>query len=124
MIDHINLPVGNVRRSAAFYLSVLAPLGYVLIRDFGDDAAGLGIRDYAILGLERVTGVICPLHVAFPARDHATVRSCHKAALEAGARDNGAPGPRPQYHQHYFAGFFLDPDGHNVEIVCHDQSDA
>ena len=124
MIDHINLPVGDVRRSTAFYLSVLAPLGYVLIRDFGDAAAGLGIRDYAVLGLERVTGVIRPLHVAFPAPDRATVRLCYQAALSVGARGNGAPGPRPQYHEHYFAGFFLDPDDHNVEIVCHDPGDV
>jgi catechol 2,3-dioxygenase-like lactoylglutathione lyase family enzyme len=119
MIDHINLPVANVRRSVAFYLSALAPLGYVVIRDFGAEAAGLGIRDYAILGLEHVTEAVRPLHVAFPAPDHAAVRSCYQAALEAGARDNGAPGPRPHYHPHYFAGFFLDPDGHNIEIVCH-----
>src|SRR5215471_13280037 len=119
MIDHINLPVANGRRSVAFYLSALAPLGYVVIRDFGAEAAGLGIRDYAILGLEHVTEAVRPLHVAFPAPDHAAVRSCYQAALEAGARDNGAPGPRPHYHPHYFAGFFLDPDGHNIEIVCH-----
>lgn len=123
MIDHINLPVSDVRRSTKFYLAVLARLGYSLVRDFGDDAAGLGIRDYAVLGLEHVTAPIRPLHVAFAAADHATVRSCYQAALDVGASDNGAPGPRRHYHEHYFAGFFLDPDGHNVEIVCHKPSD-
>ena len=119
MIDHLNLPVSDVRRSVRFYLSVLAPLGYGLVRDFGDDAAGLGIRDYAILGLERDTAPIRPLHVAFTVPDHESVRAGYRAAVAAGAQDNGPPGPRPHYHEHYFAGFFLDPDGHNIELVCH-----
>jgi catechol 2,3-dioxygenase-like lactoylglutathione lyase family enzyme len=119
MIDHLNLPVRDVRRSTAFYLSVLAPLGYALVRDFGDDAAGLGTLDHALLGLERVTGPIRPLHVAFTAPDRATVDACYRAAIAAGAQDNGPPGPRPHYHAHYFAGFFVDPDGHNIEVVCH-----
>jgi catechol 2,3-dioxygenase-like lactoylglutathione lyase family enzyme len=120
MIDHLNLPVHDVRRSTAFYLAILSPLGYKLIRDFGDAAAGLGTRNHALLGLEHVPGRIHPLHVAFSAPDRATVRACHQAALAVGAQDNGAPGPRPHYHEHYFAGFFLDPDGHNVEVVCHE----
>lgn len=124
MIDHVNLPVRDVRRSTTFYLSTLSALGYRLVRDFGDDAAGLGTRNYALLGLERVVGDIRPLHVAFSAPDRATVCACHRAAVAAGARDNGAPGPRPHYHEHYFAGFFLDPDGHNVEVVCHEPCDA
>ena len=124
MIDHLNLPVRNVRRSTSFYLTVLSPLGYSLVRDFGDDAAGLGTRNYALLGLERVAERIRPLHIAFSAPDHASVNACYLAALAAGARDNGAPGPRPHYHEHYFAGFFFDPDGHNVEVVCHEPSDA
>lgn len=124
MIDHLHLPVRNVRRSATFYRLALAPLEYRVVRDFGDDAAGLGTRNYALLGLVHVEGDICPLHFAFSAPDHTTVRACHKAALAAGARDNGTPGPRPHYHKHYFAGFFLDPDGHNVEVVCHQPNDA
>lgn len=124
MIDHLNLPVRNVRRSTAFYRLALSPLGYRVIRDFGDDAAGLGTRNYALLGLVHVEGDIRPLHFAFSASDRATVRACHQAALVAGARDNGAPGSRPHYHEHYFAGFFLDPDGHNVKVVCHQPSDA
>ena len=124
MIDHLNLPVRDVERSTRFYLSVLSPLGYSLVRDFGDEAAGLGIRDYALLGLERVTEPGRPLHVAFSAPDRASVNACYLAAVAAGAQDNGPPGLRPHYHAHYFAGFFFDPDGHNIEVVCHEPSDV
>jgi catechol 2,3-dioxygenase-like lactoylglutathione lyase family enzyme len=124
MLDHLHLPVRDVRHSTTFYRLALAPLGYRVVRDFGDAAAGLGTRNYALLGLVHVEGDIRPLHFAFSAPDRAAVCACHQAALAAGARDHGAPGPRPHYHKHYFAGFFFDPDGHNVEVVCHQPSDA
>jgi catechol 2,3-dioxygenase-like lactoylglutathione lyase family enzyme len=124
MIDHLHLPVRNVRRSTTFYHLALAPLEYRVVRDFGDAAAGLGTQNYALLGLVYVEGNIRPLHFAFSALDRATVCACHQAALAAGARTNGAPGLRPHYHEHYFAGFFLDPDGHNIEVVCHQPSDV
>lgn len=124
MLDHIHLPVRDVRRSTTFYRLVLAPLGYGVVRDFGDDAAGLGTQNHALLGLVHIKGDIRPLHFAFSAPDRATVCACYQAALEAGARDNGAPGLRPHYHEYYFAGFFFDPDGHNVEVLCHQPSDV
>ncbi|MGH6918067.1 MAG: VOC family protein, partial [Geminicoccaceae bacterium] len=60
------------------------------------------------------------LHIAFRARDRATVRAFHAAAIKAGARDNGSPGLRPEYHPSYYGAFVIDPDGHNLEAVCHD----
>ena len=61
------------------------------------------------------------LHVAFGARDRATVRAFYEAARAAGATDNGPPGLRPEYHPNYYGAFVLDPDGHNIEAVCHEQ---
>ena len=61
-----------------------------------------------------------PIHIAFLARDRDAVAAFHAAALDAGGRDNGGPGPRPKYHEHYYGAFVLDPDGNNVEAVCHD----
>ena len=59
------------------------------------------------------------VHFAFMTKDRAAVRAFHQAALAAGAKDNGAPGLRPEYHEHYYGAFVLDPDGHNIEAVCH-----
>jgi catechol 2,3-dioxygenase-like lactoylglutathione lyase family enzyme len=60
-----------------------------------------------------------PIHIAFRADSHAQVDAFYKAAIAAGGRDNGAPGPRPHYHANYYGAFVLDPDGHNIEAVCH-----
>jgi len=103
MIDHVSLRVGNVARSKRFYSAALAPLGYALDADYGDDAAGAG----------------GPAHVCFVAASRAQVDAFHKAALAAGGRDNGAPGIRAQYHPNYYGAFVLDPDGNNVEAVIH-----
>jgi catechol 2,3-dioxygenase-like lactoylglutathione lyase family enzyme len=118
-LDHLNLYVEDVARSRDFYLRVLAPFGYRLVRDFGADAAGLGTLNYAILGLVRAQPGFPGAHLAFSVTTHGEVERFHAAALAAGARDNGAPGLRAHYHPDYYAAFVIDPDGHNLEVVCH-----
>ena len=125
MLDHIGFPVTDFARSKAFYIRVLEPLGYRLIKDVDlSDEAGPG--GYAGFGASRpqfwigtgkpVTG---RLHVAFMANSRALVRGFHDAAIAAGAKDNGPPGLRPHYHENYYGAFVLDPDGHNIEAVSH-----
>lgn len=126
MIDHVGFPVSDYSRSRAFYVAALAPLGYGVIMEFGPGetesghaAAGFGRDgkpDFWIGGEGGLHGV---LHVALAAPDRATVDAFHRAALAAGGIDNGGPGLRPHYHPSYYAAFVLDPDGHNIEVVCH-----
>jgi catechol 2,3-dioxygenase-like lactoylglutathione lyase family enzyme len=124
MIDHIGFPVSDYATSKAFYEKALAPLGYTLVmevrvNEMGAPAAGFGIGGKPDFWIGGEGGVGNPLHVAILAKDRATVDAFHKAALAAGGRDNGAPGLRPQYHANYYAAFVLDPDGNNIEAVCH-----
>lgn len=119
MLDHLGLRAADLSASKAFYLAALAPLGYTAVMDFGEHV-GLGAGgkpDFWLSGGGSAGGA--PLHIAFAAADRAAVDAFYAAALAAGGRDNGAPGPRPQYHAHYYGAFVLDPDGHNVEAVCH-----
>jgi catechol 2,3-dioxygenase-like lactoylglutathione lyase family enzyme len=124
MIDHIGFPVSDYARSKSFYEKALAPLGYTLIMEIAETESGSpacgfgkdGKPDFWIGGEGALTGI---LHVALAADDRATVDAFHRAALAAGGRDNGAPGLRPHYHPNYYGAFVLDPDGHNVEAVCH-----
>ena len=124
MINHVGFPVADYARSKAFYTQALAPLGYTLIMEVqqtenDSPAAGYGMNgkpDFWIGGEGGLTGV---LHVALAADDRATVDAFYRAALAAGGTDNGAPGLRPHYHPNYYGAFVLDPDGHNVEAVCH-----
>lgn len=124
MLDHIGVPVSDYAKAKAFYEKALAPLGIGLIMEVtpeqtgGDWAAGFGSqgKPYFWIG---PSPEIARTHFAFVAPDRATVDAFHKGALVAGARDNGAPGLRPHYHEHYYGAFVLDPDGHNVEAVCH-----
>lgn len=126
MIDHIGFPVSDFSRSRAFYAAALAPLGYGVIMEFGPGETHTGLPgagfgrdgkpDFWIGGEGAITG---RLHVAFAAPDRATVDAFHAAALAAGGTDNGAPGLRPHYHPSYYGAFVLDPDGHNIEAVCH-----
>ncbi|HEY6258454.1 MAG TPA: VOC family protein [Xanthobacteraceae bacterium] len=124
MIDHIGFPVSDYERSKAFYVKALAPLGYVLVMEVGqvensDRAAGFGRNgkpDFWIGGEGGLNGV---LHVAITADDRAMVDAFHRAATAAGGADNGQPGLRPHYHPNYYGAFVRDPDGHNIEAVCH-----
>ena len=126
MLDHVGIPVSDFARSRAFYDAVFAPLGYALVMQVGPEltgdgssAAGFG-RDGKPdfwIGDDGKPGA--HTHVAFAAASRAQVDAFHQAALAAGARDNGAPGLRPHYHANYYGAFVLDPDGHNIEAVCH-----
>jgi catechol 2,3-dioxygenase-like lactoylglutathione lyase family enzyme len=85
-------------------------------QETGKPAAGFGKPDFWIGGEGKLDK---PLHIAIVAEDRATVDAFYRAALAAGGRDNGSPGVRPQYHPNYYGAFVLDPDGHNIEAVCH-----
>ncbi len=125
MIDHVGFPVSDYARSKAFYLAALKPLGYGLIMELGPEATGHGTHGgFGADGKPSFwIGSGGPLggrlHVAFAAKHRAAVDAFHRAALADGGRDNGAPGLRPHYHPDYYGAFVLDPDGHNVEAVCH-----
>jgi catechol 2,3-dioxygenase-like lactoylglutathione lyase family enzyme len=119
MIDHIGISVRDLDRSIAFYTKALAPLGYELVMKW-ESFAGFGVAgkpDFWIDGREAPKQIN---HIAFRASGRALVRAFHDAALAAGGKDNGAPGVRPHYHEHYYGAFVLDPDGHNIEAVCHE----
>ena len=117
MFDHIGISVSDLDRSLRFYRAALAPLGYGVTYQEGP-VAGLGKQDGPQLWLHggKAGG---PVHVALAGATRAEVQRFHAAALEAGGRDNGAPGLRPDYHATYYAAFALDPDGNNIEAVCH-----
>ena len=126
MIDHIGFPVSDYARAKAFYTKALAPLGYGLVMEVdaqqnpsGAPAAGFGIGGKPDFWIGGEGGLQKPLHVALVSQDRAGVDAFHKAALAAGGKDNGAPGLRPHYHANYYGAFVLDPDGHNIEAVCH-----
>lgn len=120
MIDHTGIRVSDLDKSVAFYTKALAPLGYTLIMKFGNNA-GFGVAGKPDFWLDANHGAPKDLiHIAFRASGRALVRDFHAAALAAGATDNGAPGLRPHYHEHYYGGFVHDPDGHNIEACCHE----
>jgi catechol 2,3-dioxygenase-like lactoylglutathione lyase family enzyme len=118
-LDHINIYVSDVNRSRAFYIATLGPFGYELNRDYGEYAVGLGRVNYAELALVRTTEAVQPIHLAYRVEDRAEVHRFYELAIRAGAKDNGLPGLRPDYHANYYAAFVRDPDGHNLEVVCH-----
>ena len=117
-LDHIGLPVTSLDKSKAFYTAALAPLGMSLLGESDNHAAfGIGHMPYLSIRLaERVAG---STHVAFLADSRAQVDAFHLAGINAGGTDAGAPGLRPDYHEHYYAAFVRDPDGHNIELVKH-----
>jgi catechol 2,3-dioxygenase-like lactoylglutathione lyase family enzyme len=125
MIDHIGVAVADMARAKAFYAHALKPLGVGLLMEVsaeetGDQAhAGFGADDKAFFWIGTGAKPKGGTHVAFTARTRAEVDAFYRAAMAAGGRDNGAPGPRPHYHAHYYGAFVLDPDGNNVEAVCH-----
>ena len=126
MIDHIGFPVSDYAKSKIFYTQALAPLGYTLVMEVGAEltesrapAAGFGAGGKPDFWIGGEGGLEKPVHVAIVAKDRASVDAFHRAALTAGGKDNGAPGLRPHYHANYYGAFVLDPDGHNIEAVCH-----
>jgi catechol 2,3-dioxygenase-like lactoylglutathione lyase family enzyme len=125
MIDHTGIVASDFARSKAFYTKALAPIGYQLIMEFpaavtkSTDVAGFGAPPEPDFWISAGTPNKPPVHVAFRVDKRAKVDAFYKAALAAGGRDNGPPGPRPHYHANYYGAFVLDPDGHNIEAVCH-----
>ena len=126
MIDHLSVVVGDYEKSKAFYLQALAPTGHSrLIELPGADrghtrSAGFCHADGSDFWISQGVPVKPPIHVAFRVASRTAVDAFHRAAIAAGGRDNGAPGLRPQYHANYYGAFVLDPDGHNIEAVCHE----
>jgi catechol 2,3-dioxygenase-like lactoylglutathione lyase family enzyme len=125
MIDHMGFSVSDYERAKAFYAKALAPLGYSLIMEVPAErtghsaAAGFGAGGKPDFWFGAEGAMNKPMHVAILAKDRAMVDAFYKAAMAAGGRDNGPPGIRPHYHANYYGAFVLDPDGHNIEAVCH-----
>ena len=125
MLDHVGMPVSDYARSKAFYLQAFKPLGYDLVMEVsspetgGDSHAGFGPKGRPHFWIGSGRPIDGRVHFAFMAKDRAAVDAFYKAALAAGGRDNGKPGLRPHYHASYYGAFVLDPDGHNIEAVCH-----
>ena len=116
MLDHVGLRTQKIKEMIAFYEKVLEPLGFSKLRDFGV-AAGFGRGHEVPLWIGEGQGV-SSVHLAIAGESREAVDAFYKAALEAGARDNGPPGIRAQYHPTYYGAFVLDPDGNNLEAVC------
>jgi catechol 2,3-dioxygenase-like lactoylglutathione lyase family enzyme len=121
MLDHISLRVQDHSRAVAFYRAALAPLGYQVMMEF-PGATGLG-AEMPDLWLMATDQPLNPTHLAFSAT-RAAVDAFHEAALAAGGSDNGTPGLRLDYHPHYYAAYVHDPEGNNIEVVCHEDPDA
>jgi catechol 2,3-dioxygenase-like lactoylglutathione lyase family enzyme len=119
MIDHVVLGVHHLDEGRYFYEHALAPLGLKIVDD-RSELVGFGTeggRAFFWLAVREPTHRV---HVAFTAANRATVEAFHAAALRAGGVDNGKPGLRPQYHEHYYGAYAFDADGNNIEAVCHE----
>jgi catechol 2,3-dioxygenase-like lactoylglutathione lyase family enzyme len=125
MIDHTGLTMSNPEKSRHFYDNALAPLGYQMMMEIpkehtgGAVVLGYGVPPKADFWVNEGTPNQPKIHIAFRAENRKQVDEFYRAALAAGGKDNGAPGPRPHYHKDYYGAFVLDPDGHNIEAVCH-----
>lgn len=128
MIDHLSTYATNFESTRTFYLAVLAELGYSVQAEFvldddstfpGRRACAFGSDGRPVFWIAEVLEAYTPRHVAFTAQDRERVAAFHAAGLLAGGQDFGAPGPRPIYHENYYGAFLTDPDGNNVEAVCH-----
>ncbi|MDB6060661.1 MAG: hypothetical protein JWM78_764 [Verrucomicrobiaceae bacterium] len=125
MIDHTGVVVSDFDKSKQFYRAALRPLGFELVVEFpaavtkSTDVGGFGEPGKPEFWINRGTPNKPSIHIAFRANDRATVDAFYKAAIAAGGADNGAPGIRAHYHPNYYGAFVHDPDGHNIEVVCH-----
>jgi catechol 2,3-dioxygenase-like lactoylglutathione lyase family enzyme len=120
MIDHVGLDVRELETAKDFYIQALEPLGYRVFMEWQEHVGFAGPGDFPDFWISKRGEPSAGTHVCFRAADRATVDAFHAAATAAGGRDNGAPGVRPHYHEHYYGAYVLDPDGNNVEAVCHD----
>ncbi len=122
MFDHVKFGVSDYAASKAFFLAALEPLGVVVVSE-GSPAYGVELcppNGKSSLCLCQTEEKPAHLHLAFVAGNRQQVDAFHRAALQAGGKDNGAPGLRPHYHANYYAAFVIGPDGHNIEVVCHE----
>ena len=122
MFDHVKFGVSDFAASKAFFLKALEPLGVVVVAE-GPPTYGVELcpkGGTASLVLHQTEEKPAHLHLAFTAENRQQVEAFYRAALEAGGKDNGAPGLRPHYHANYYAAFVIGPDGHNIEVVCHE----
>ena len=126
MIDHIGIDVSDFEKSKVFYSAALQGIDYTLLQQFPAsvtgkfDVAGFGEDNKPDFWISGGGPTRPPTHVAFRVTSRTLVDAFHRAALAAGGTDNGGPGLRPRYHPNYYGAFVLDPDGHNIEAVCHD----
>src|SRR3546814_740310 len=119
MFDHVVFGVSDYAASKAFFLKALEPLGVAVVLE-GPLGVELSRDGKSSLCLFQTEEKPAHLHLAFTAESRQQVEAFYRAALEAGGTDNGAPGLRPRYHAHYYAAFVIGPDGHNIEVVCHE----
>jgi catechol 2,3-dioxygenase-like lactoylglutathione lyase family enzyme len=119
MLDHVTIGVSDVERSKKFYDRALRPMGITRLYAEGERFAGYGISPKAFFWIGWRDIPQTGAHVGFVAQDRATVDRFYDEAIAAGGKDNGQPGIRPNYHPNYYGAFVLDPDGHNIEAVCH-----
>lgn len=125
MLDHVGLPVSDYQRSKSFYAACLKPLGFELMFEVasketkGASQAGFGSGSKTQFWIGQGEPVKGRVHFAFSAADRGAVDAFYAAAIKAGGKDNGAPGLRLHYHENYYSAFVFDPDGHNIEAVCH-----
>jgi catechol 2,3-dioxygenase-like lactoylglutathione lyase family enzyme len=125
MLDHVGFAVADIERSKRFYAATLAPLSITLLMEVtaqqtGKEAhAGFGTNGKPFFWVGTGARQSGPVHVAFTATSRAQVDAFYEAAIAAGGKDNGPPGVRAHYHPSYYGAFVLDPDGNNIEAVCH-----
>ncbi len=122
MFDHVVFSVSNYEEAKTFFLKALAPLGVEVVSEGPLGAELCSPGSPSSLCIRRAEGKAGHLHLAFTAESRQQVHDFHRAALEAGGKDNGAPGLRPQYSGRYYAAFVIGPDGHNIEAVYHEPS--
>jgi catechol 2,3-dioxygenase-like lactoylglutathione lyase family enzyme len=118
IFDHIGIGVSNLQESKAFFCKSLASLGIGVVMEVSS-AVGLGKNNKPSFWLGAQEDKLSPLHIAFIAENREQVNEFYRAAIAAGGTDNGPPGIREHYHPNYYAAFVISPDGHNVEVVCH-----
>ena len=129
MIDHTGVTVSDFAASKAFYAAALGPIGYAKLLEFGPETtgstsvAGFGEPPKPDFWIAQGAPNRPAIHVAFRVSSRAQVRAFHAAALAAGGICNGPPGIRAHYHPNYYGAFVHDPDGHNIEAVCHEPED-
>lgn len=125
MIDHAGFTVSDLSRARAFYAAALQPLGIEPVMEVtpeqtgGGAHVGFGVAGKPFFWIGDRGSPLSGVHIAFTAGSRAQVDGFYRAALKAGGKDNGGPGPRPHYHANYYGAFVLDPDGNNIEAVCH-----